>query len=294
VIEQHIAVSARQRQSVAQLPHDPIAVRMCRAVEVQNSASAAFDDEEAVERAKPECRNSEEVGCRDHLAVVVEERKPLFRFAFVASALQPLEVARNRRFGNLESKPEQFAMNARRAPCWIIDLHKSDQFTNFFIYLRSAGLPRSPTPEQSKTSTMSRHHGFGLHDDERVGPAAPNPSKRNPESPIKTLQPSTRLLPLVYGELLSKSGRLQRETMPRHNETPKVECYRQDEIKHQFDRRRLNPVPAESTSRKPSNSHILSVDGILMTYSLWSGSEAPVPPWEWRAFYSSRNAGSIN
>jgi micrococcal nuclease len=27
---------------------------------------------------------------------------------------------------------------------------------------------------------------------------------------------------------------------------------------------------------------------------LWSGSEAPVPPWEWRAFYSSRNARSIN
>jgi endonuclease YncB( thermonuclease family) len=27
---------------------------------------------------------------------------------------------------------------------------------------------------------------------------------------------------------------------------------------------------------------------------LWSGSEAPVPPWEWRAFYSSGNALSIN
>jgi hypothetical protein len=51
------------------------------------------------------------------------------------------------------------------------------------------------------------------------------------------------LLPLVYGELLAKSGRLQRETMPRHKETPKVERYRQDEIKHEFDRRRLTHYP---------------------------------------------------
>jgi len=56
-----------------------------------------------------------------------------FAFARVASALQPLEVARNRRFGNLESKPEQFAMNARRAPGWIIGLHTADQFANFFL-----------------------------------------------------------------------------------------------------------------------------------------------------------------
>lgn len=48
-IEQDIAVWARQRQCVAQLLYDPIAARMCRAVEVQDSSPTVFDDKEAVE-----------------------------------------------------------------------------------------------------------------------------------------------------------------------------------------------------------------------------------------------------
>jgi hypothetical protein len=63
---------------------------MCRAVEVQNSSSAVLDNKEAVEYPKPECRNSKEVACRDHLAVVVEECKPSLRFALVAWAFHPL------------------------------------------------------------------------------------------------------------------------------------------------------------------------------------------------------------
>jgi hypothetical protein len=44
---------------------------------------------------------------------------------------------------------------------WVVGLHTSDRFTNFFIYLWTASLPRPPTPEQSETSTMPRHHGLG-------------------------------------------------------------------------------------------------------------------------------------
>ena len=82
---------------------------------------------------KPKCRYGEEVECGDYLAVIVQEGKPSLGFALVASALQPLQVARNRRFGNLEPELEQFAMNARRAPCRIVGLHTPDQFANFLI-----------------------------------------------------------------------------------------------------------------------------------------------------------------
>ena len=53
---------------------------------------------------------------------------------------------------------------------------------------------------------MPRDHGLRSYDDQRVGPTWPYPSQRNPEQPIETLQSGARLLPLIYGELLSESG----------------------------------------------------------------------------------------
>jgi hypothetical protein len=51
-IQQDVTIRAGQRQSLAQLLDNPVCGRMFRAIEVQNSSSAMFNDKEAVERSK--------------------------------------------------------------------------------------------------------------------------------------------------------------------------------------------------------------------------------------------------
>src|SRR5688572_3808001 len=135
---------------------------MRRAIEVQNSSPTVLDDKEAVECTKPQRGNCEKVEGGDYLAVVVQKRPPPLRFAFVMSALGALQVARNRRFGNLESELAQFAVNARCAPCRIVGLHPPDQCADFLIHPGSARLPRPPPPIQTEASTMPGEDGLGV------------------------------------------------------------------------------------------------------------------------------------
>jgi hypothetical protein len=80
--------------------HNPIARRVRRDVEVQDSPPTVRDDQKAV----------------DDLTVVVEEGQPLRGLALVRMTLQLLKIARHGGFGNRESELEQFAVDARRTP----------------------------------------------------------------------------------------------------------------------------------------------------------------------------------
>ena len=72
---------------------------MFRAVEVQNSSPAVFNDEEAIKSSELQCGNREEVEGGDDLAMVVEECEPPLSLILVMSSLRTLQVARNRWFG---------------------------------------------------------------------------------------------------------------------------------------------------------------------------------------------------
>ena len=84
---------------------------MRRAVEMEKASSAMFDDKEAVECSKRECRNRKEVEGGYHFAMVVQEREPAFGFAVVPSALELLEIAGDGRFGDLEADMKQLAVD---------------------------------------------------------------------------------------------------------------------------------------------------------------------------------------
>ena len=114
---------------------------MCRAIEVENTPPAVFDDEEAVKCLEGQRGNGEEVERGDNLTMVAQERQPLLRFARIVRSLEAFKVARDRWFGNFEPELEQFTVDARRAPSRIVGLHASDQFADFFGHLRSAPLP---------------------------------------------------------------------------------------------------------------------------------------------------------
>lgn len=81
MVQQDVAVGTGERQSLAQLLYDPVAGRMLRDIEVQDTSATVLDDKEAVEGAKRQARNRKEVECGDYLAVVAEKGQPALRFA---------------------------------------------------------------------------------------------------------------------------------------------------------------------------------------------------------------------
>ena len=92
-IEQDVTKGAGQWESLSQLLGNPVGGRMFRAIEVQNSSSAVFNDKEAVERPKVQRGNRKEVEGGDDLAVVIQKRQPSFRLGLVISSPDSLEVA---------------------------------------------------------------------------------------------------------------------------------------------------------------------------------------------------------
>lgn len=130
-IKQDVTIGAGKRQSLAQLLDNPVGGRIFGAVEVQNSSSAVFNDKERVESSKVQRGNRKEVEGSDDLAVVVQKRQPSFRLALVISAPDASKVARNRGLGNAEAELEQFAVNARSSPAWIVCFHAPNEFVYF-------------------------------------------------------------------------------------------------------------------------------------------------------------------
>ena len=92
-IKQYVTIRAGQRQSLAQLLDNPVCGRMFRAIEVQNSSSAVFNDKERVESSKAQRGNRKEVEGDDDFAVVVQKRQPSFRLARVISSPEAAKVA---------------------------------------------------------------------------------------------------------------------------------------------------------------------------------------------------------
>ena len=89
-----------------------------------------FDDKEAVEGLKRQCRNGKEVEGGYHFAMVVQKCHPALGVALVSAALEVFEIAGDGRFGDLEAELEQLAVDARRTPGGIFILHLPNEKGN--------------------------------------------------------------------------------------------------------------------------------------------------------------------
>ena len=67
---------------------------------------------------------------------------------------------------------------------------------------------------------MPAHDGVGLDDDERIGPAAPQRAKHDPEGAIGRGQTRSLLPPGPDGELLSQGEVLEHEALAIREEAP--------------------------------------------------------------------------
>src|SRR5438128_9554027 len=101
-----------------------------RHIEVQDLTPVVADDDKAVQNTKSERWDGEKVHRSNGLAMVSEERQPsLHRVRISRGSPDP---SRDTPFREIETQLEQFAVNARRSPGWILSNHTEDQGANLF------------------------------------------------------------------------------------------------------------------------------------------------------------------
>ena len=175
---------------------------MFRDIEMENLASAVFDNEKAIQHAKGQSQHGEEVHGRDDVPVIAEESRP--EFAGVGRRPAP-EIAGDGALGNVPAKLEELAVNSRRAPGRILVHHPPDESSNLAIDLGPAQAlwARSQAPEQPKASPMPGDNRFWFDDDQGVAPGGPKPAEQSPEYSILDSEPSARMFSLEYAQLLA-------------------------------------------------------------------------------------------
>ncbi len=189
-----------------QLLRDPTTGWMLGDADVQNTAAIMADDEKAVQQPKGNRRHGEKVHRSDSLAMIPEKCLPALRgFGIARRSVDP---ARDRALGNIESQLQEFAMNTRRAPSWILSNHAKNQLANIFadsLATQNCVSLRQELPIQPESCAVPGDHGSGSNDQQTAFPAGPQFSNRDPKQPIKRFQPWVFVLALQDRELLAQS-----------------------------------------------------------------------------------------
>lgn len=138
-IQNRVPVRTRVRECLPELLRYPGAARVFRDIEMENLASAVFDNEEAVQHTKSQSRDGEEVHGRDDVSVIAEESRP--ELAGVVGRRPVPDIAGNGALGNVQAKLEELAVNSRRAPGGILVHHPPDESSNLAIDLGPTQAP---------------------------------------------------------------------------------------------------------------------------------------------------------
>ncbi|MGA2688219.1 MAG: hypothetical protein ABSE85_09135 [Candidatus Korobacteraceae bacterium] len=111
-------------KSLSQLLHGPAAGGMASDVEVQNAPAIMGDDEGAVQSPKGESGDGEEIHGSDSFPMIAQKGQPALRgLRVLGRSFQP---AGNGGFRHVEAEHQEFAMDARRTPTWIVSHHLKD------------------------------------------------------------------------------------------------------------------------------------------------------------------------
>jgi len=150
------------------------------------------DDKEAVEDAEADRGHGEEVHGRNRFPLIRKKCAPAL--GWLGISRNPLHPAGDGSLGDIEAQHEQFAVNARRTPGWVLRHHTEDQLPNFrrqFFPTDLFSRLRDQTPVQSKTSAMPANDRLRIDEHERLLPSTPerraNTQKILSTAPIRGL-----------------------------------------------------------------------------------------------------------
>src|SRR5271166_2363515 len=176
--------------SFAQLQYNPQGVRLPGHVAVENLPPIVADDEETVQNSKGQSRHGEEIHRSDCFAVVAKKCQPAPRW--IRIMIRALHPARNRSFRDVETQFEQFPVDARRSPRWVLRDHAKDQVAHFPAYRSSSNrmsCARDPTPVEPKASPMPADDSLRRNQDQRPFPSRPRSPKSDLEQFVKDAEP---------------------------------------------------------------------------------------------------------
>ena len=124
---------------------------------------------------------------------------------------------------DVDAKFEQFAVNAWRAPEWILAAYLADQIPKVLGNRRPSGLAVTdlPGPEQTEALPMPGNHSLRLDDDERGAPIGPNLGQPCPEKPISGGQFRPLHRALKDAELVAQGEDLDLEGCSATERSPK-------------------------------------------------------------------------
>jgi len=106
---------------------------------MQDAPTIVTDDEKAIEHAEGDRRNSEEVHRGNRFPVITEKAKPAHGRFRISRGL--FDATRDRSLRDIKTEHEKLAMDAWRAPRWVLNDHPEDQFPNFLRRLSSPDGP---------------------------------------------------------------------------------------------------------------------------------------------------------
>src|SRR5664280_704171 len=136
---------------------DPFSRWVCCDVEPDQVSAAQTDDDEGIKQVEANSWNNEQIHGSNVRRVVPQKGAPSLTWRST-----PLDhVLGDARLRDFKPELEQFAVNTRCAPKWILDAHPSDQCTEICFNQRPPS-PRArlPTPVTAKAGTMPTHERF--------------------------------------------------------------------------------------------------------------------------------------
>jgi hypothetical protein len=147
-IQAGVAVRTRFWKGFPQLLLYPGADWVFGDVEMEDLASTVFDHEKTIRDSERKSWHGEEVHGRNGLAVIAQESSPAF--PCLLGRKQPVEIARNCAFRDVEAEFQKLAVNSGSAPAGILVRHLSDESSHLGIDLWPAQAlwPRSKAERQ--------------------------------------------------------------------------------------------------------------------------------------------------
>ena len=232
-------------------------------VEMQDTAAIVTDDEEAVEHAKGDRGHGEEVHGRNRFPVIRKKCAPAL--GWLGISRNPLHPAGDGSLG-IEAQHEQFTVNARRAPGWVLRHQPEDQLPHFhrqFLPTDRFSRLRDPTPVQSKPSAMPANDRLRVHEHERLLPGTPETTGEYPEDFVNRSHRGSGMLALQHSQLLPESEIFQEQASMRSKAAGEQAQPKSDVATHEA------PVIADAARlRKVCKLLISEPDRILAMHSL--------------------------
>src|ERR1700732_1895156 len=118
---------------------------------------------------------------------------------------RPVHPIRDARLRDLKPQLEQFAVNAWRAPKWVLDTHPPDQRAQLRLDWRPPSpSTRFPTPVATKAGPVPTHERLGPHDRENPEDCWKPTIQLDKEPSIMVRQPDATMQPTPqYDQLMS-------------------------------------------------------------------------------------------